>query len=494
MTGQLGNSQSQLGNIEFGTGTSDGAVDNEAAGNILNQTNTATLTNKSGVESLSSLNQIHHVVLNRVVGLAASNTLTQTHSNICVKTIGAHNTINWSELVSNTTGKYFNAALGIGQALAFNTVLNPPISSYFQLAQVVHVTKTLGVHASNTYSPSNSSSGISVESGDSTVVWMQTVGVTKATPALNNLGLSQSLVVNIVKTIRVASLWIPLPIVDKFFSHDGFASNAFGMSQHVKVWKVFNIALTSPLVQHQLTGSLIPESRTSTITWTGAATSKKIIHVTANSLYVPLHSVAFPSRRAFSLSNQLSYLNDHSIYVPIGGLGNTLIPNLVVTKIATLAAGAAPIYFQGTNGATFIAIPQSPKKVPPYCTLQVPELAITLPASEFNDSEAYAGMFTIRRSMNGRTVTYVHRLDTSKLKYEFVMGLPKMYELENYLINYNSRIHTLTNWKGELWYVFITNNPMELISKSRYTNDRGDSFDDREKVMVTLEFEGTRIN
>lgn len=211
--------------------------------------------------------------------------------------------------------------------------------------------------------------------------------------------------------------------------------------------------------------------------------STHIQHYTVTSDYLPVGNPTPTQKKSFSLSNNLTFLTTNSPYVPLASLGNIVVPNLIYTQI--LGYQTVP---------PFMGVPSSPRKVFPFCTLQVPQLAITLPAPEFNDSEAYAGIFTIRRSMNGNTVTYVHRLNTSKLKYDFLIGLPKMFELERYLLNYNSSTHTLTNWKGEIWIVLITNNPMEFSSKRRYSNGLGDSFDDIEQVAVTLEFEGTRIH
>ena len=262
-----------------------------------------------------------------------------------------------------------------------------------------------------------------------------------------------------------------------------FFGNAFGMSQHVRVWKVHARSLTSSYSpeSHPIPGQVDIETANNTLTQTGTATRTKIKTLIASNVLTQSSSVTRKQKRNFSLTNQLTFLPNHVIYVPVGSLGNTVIPNLLVTKIATQQIVTSPFG-------------QYPRRVPPFCILQVPQLAITLPAPEFNDSEALSGLFTIRRSMTGLTWTYVHRLNTSKLKYDFIIGVPKMLELENYLLNYNSSVHTLTNWKGEIWYVVITNNPMELVTKSRYSNGIGNAIDDREKVSVVLEFEGNRIH
>lgn len=300
----------------------------------------------------------------------------------------------------------------------------------------------------------------------------------------------QTLISNFVFNRSLTSNWSPTTSVLNPQEHASTFHHGLGFNQHTKVQRVITLTASNHLHQHNH-WFVAPRSLSSTYNPVGTVVYSRVWNRNLSSLYQLSQATVKKNALGFSVSNQLSFLPYRTIYVPLGSVGNHKAPSLLVTTIPAPNYGPSSYVWTGT---TFHAIGQSPIRNFPYVTLQVPQLGIILPAPEFDDSQAYSGMFNIRRSMNGATYTYIHRLNTSKLKYDFVIGIPKSYELENYLLNYNSMVHTMTNWKGEIWIVFITNNPMEMISKQRWTNDRGDSYDDREKVTVTLEFEGTRIH
>lgn len=280
----------------------------------------------------------------------------------------------------------------------------------------------------------------------------------------------------------------PLPLRN---THVLFCWNGFGIVQTVKKSKAFHFTVAQTYMPKS--GWFEPkETVADSITYHQTATGRKVNHRSVSNTFHLAQSMIRTGTRHFSLSNHLTFPTNRTIYVPVAGFGDTVVPNLLYSKVVGSNPQTGPPLINTAQG--FFAGHNKARSYP-YFTLQVPGRAITLPAPEFNDSQGASSKFNIRRSMYGNIAyTYIHSLNTYKLKYDFVIGIPKMFELEYYLLNFNSAVHVLTNWKGEIWYVFITNNPMEFVTKSRYSNSRGNANDDREKVMITLEFEGTRIH
>jgi hypothetical protein len=145
-------------------------------------------------------------------------------------------------------------------------------------------------------------------------------------------------------------------------------------------------------------------------------------------------------------------------------------------------------YYKPNGSGGTIFIPAAlPVKVTAYCTLQIPGLAITLPTPLLGDSEGSLGSVDLKRTMNGGTFTYVKRSASRELKYKFEISRQKAYEMRNFVQNALSTKVLLTNWKGELWYGNIMNNPFELTAESR-AGPCGENY------QIDLDFQGVRMN
>lgn len=123
------------------------------------------------------------------------------------------------------------------------------------------------------------------------------------------------------------------------------------------------------------------------------------------------------------------------------------------------------------------------------CTtiLQIPSLAIVLPCPEFGDTQNNETSILIKRSMNNRLFSYIRtNSDLQKIKYTFQLGRLKSLELRQFVQAAMGEVVTLTNHKGEIWKGYITNNPVELVAKAKYENER-------ERVDTSLEFQGIKI-
>lgn len=120
------------------------------------------------------------------------------------------------------------------------------------------------------------------------------------------------------------------------------------------------------------------------------------------------------------------------------------------------------------------------------CATSPTHTAIILPCPQMGDSERSLHSQVVKRSMTNVLYTYVRRNDLQQLSYTFILGRPLAYDLQDFVEANISRIITLTNWKGEVWKVRITTNPLDFVSQSRYENEG-------EKWQVTIEFQGLRM-
>jgi hypothetical protein len=121
-----------------------------------------------------------------------------------------------------------------------------------------------------------------------------------------------------------------------------------------------------------------------------------------------------------------------------------------------------------------------------FVILEIPDRAISLPPPEFNDGEALMDTVITKRSMNNILYSWIRRNDLRKLRYVFPLGRPKALELRDFIYAGIGQVIKMTNWKGEIWMVNITNNPVELVLKTRYLNER-------ELVNISVEFQGIKI-
>jgi hypothetical protein len=409
------------------------------------------------------------------------------------QTLGVHyikpasNTLVLSQTLTVVKAYHPVSNLDLGHALVPQWLFSRDVPGYFPYYHTLSATKTLNIAVGNTLNLVETLVSARVKGGENTLVLSQAVAVTNSKAAKNTLAYSQNAVISKEYNISVTQKLKLTSSIIRNFSKVIRVRSGFGMNNFVKKWKQFDLSPSNVLT---LTQSECRErfnrSVVSSLALSQDVEYLKIISRNVHQVLSLTQAMVNNAVIKRSLGNTLIYLPEHLVYVPIGDMGVVPIPNVIVTKIKLYKPPSSFQYYSDGTNAVF-NFGQSRKRVKPYCVLQVPERAITLPAPEFGDTEGYGGLFTIRRSMVGGTVTYVHRLDTSVLKYNFELGLPKAQELEDYLINFNSRVHYLTNWKGELWYVFITNNPLDLISRSRYENET-------EKILVTLDFEGKRIN
>jgi hypothetical protein len=129
------------------------------------------------------------------------------------------------------------------------------------------------------------------------------------------------------------------------------------------------------------------------------------------------------------------------------------------------------------------------EKASPVIVLRSDSGTITLPPPQFSDVEGLSHKVNLKRSMNGRTYTYIKSCDTRKLKYTFWLSRFKAEELRRWIIKSSSQEVLMSNWKAERWIVKITLNPVDFEFQGVWSGTGSN----REKVAVTLDFEGVKL-
>lgn len=114
--------------------------------------------------------------------------------------------------------------------------------------------------------------------------------------------------------------------------------------------------------------------------------------------------------------------------------------------------------------------------------------AITLPCPEFNDTEGSVIQLNIKRAMDGTRRSYKRDNPTNTLSYDLVMDRLKALELRQFLLACNSIPLKLTNFKGEIWIVLLTNSPFSFTEDAFRNSPWGN------RTRITLEFEGVRLH
>jgi hypothetical protein len=120
--------------------------------------------------------------------------------------------------------------------------------------------------------------------------------------------------------------------------------------------------------------------------------------------------------------------------------------------------------------------------------LNTSDQAITLKRPLLGDTEGGLSKVLLQRTITGSLFTYVRKNSSRKLKYAFELPKVKALELRGFVRNSLSTPMWLQNWKGEIWFGFITNNPFSFKGKQRWGNQDGEAVD------VNIEFEGVRIH
>lgn len=143
----------------------------------------------------------------------------------------------------------------------------------------------------------------------------------------------------------------------------------------------------------------------------------------------------------------------------------------------------------GTGAGTTVTQPVAVGTLvqPHQVTIQSALGAIVLPNPKFDDSVQNNNKLTLTKVLSHKNYVYIKRQSRVQLSYTFQLGRRKSIELRQFFQANVDEFLTLTNWKGEIYYVKFGNDPIELETTGRYEYEY-------EKVMVDLQFQGVKLS
>lgn len=444
-TGKLGTHDSQLGNILFG-----GDVAPQITGST---NNTITFTQTATAEVVNPFKD-------------ATNNITFTQS-VNVLRFGSSTATN--TLTFTQTARGYNGSKRILQTLTF--------------------THDIAVNVDY------------VRSLQDQLLFSQFAGAERINPASNTITFTQDATALTYK--GTYSDFVISQTVTYNYDHSELLVQALTFTQTVSPGAVFNRAITQ------------------TLTFTHTITARRVKILSASNVIV-FRDYVVPGK-IFQLTQSLNFVQTLTGYRIINQTaGNTLsLSHALIRQMTYNLSAVNSLVFQngfyreleiGDSGGAGDEVGNppifDPDDPPPPASnprIWVPEVVVTKPTRRvvlqtafraitlkrplLGDTESGMSSMIKQRSVNGKTYTYARRTDRRKLKYEFEVPRTKMLELRAYILASLSTPMKLENWKGEIWYGYITNNPFEISSKGRSTPCGGD-----EEWKIEIEFEGMRVH
>lgn len=279
------------------------------------------------------------------------------------------------------------------------------------------------------------------------------------------------------------------------------------------------LTLTETVVEKKV----VKRSLASTISFTDLAASKHIAKRTATDAISFTQAVSYLKRRGKEIDDILTF-TDHLSFTKVKGFRDSLVfsehivntrfrkipivvhDSLVLTDAMSrrnriLRSIHDALDFSAlehkipirlgegadSQGQIFTFPIAQVTVVRPVVILQGPNAAIVLPRPEFGDTESSTDKLNLLRSMTGKIFTYRKTSDRQRLVYNFTLTRYKALELRQFILRQSNNYIILTNWKGQVWVVKLTNNPFEFAFKEHTKNDFG-------RITVGLEFEGIKVS
>lgn len=253
----------------------------------------------------------------------------------------------------------------------------------------------------------------------------------------------------------------------------------------------FNSNLGNIQLGRTVSGIVFNESLSNTLnlTQTIHKSNLKLINI-SNTLNLISTITGINSKGTHStlnLTQQLTYIKVHN-----RSIGNTLALTQTVNKQMIYLRNLRNIITWKPreiqfNNHTIIRPTLIYGKVKKYVTLTTPNRIIVLPPPLFGDKESIKGELKLHKTIGGILYAYGKRTYSRILKYTFQLSRTKGLELSDFCEKYKDLLIKLENWKGEIWYCYIINNPIVFNTVSRISPQR-------ELVSVDLEFDGIRIS
>lgn len=438
-TDKFGTPESTFGNIGFALGTTyNGNLYDRSVNHTLSLTQAVTIGRVLNVNQ--SLSLVHDVDVEIVNNTSGEHTLTLTQS----------------VDVSITYERSITSTLTLSSVESDENDFERTLDSTLTLVQALRLSRPLVA--------------------DSTLVLSQDTDVAVVKLATNALTLSQDVDLFIGYAKHVTNTLILSQEVDFTRNVGGVSQSVSGLSHSVghslvKTRNVESILSMAVEVVRDRTN----DTRTSSLALVQTAGQQRIITRSVQHTLVLESEVARETTLNLGVSNALTFKSQHSRRTGIASMPVVTIPSAYYVRVASVRQNVDSSCdpYRGT-----------------LCILEIPGLSVILPTAEFDDTQSYNGRVSIKRSMNGQRRIYHRKMGIAqKLTYDFIIDRRKAIELRSFLLQANSIPVKLTNWKGEVWQVLITNNPLTFTEEKYWGPQPGGN-----KSSITLEFEGARIN
>lgn len=113
--------------------------------------------------------------------------------------------------------------------------------------------------------------------------------------------------------------------------------------------------------------------------------------------------------------------------------------------------------------------------------------AIILPVPELGDTLGNVDTVAYKYNMAGSIRTYVTSSVNRAFSLTFNLSRLKALELREWLTINLVELMTITLWKGEIWECRLINDDLQFLAENRWSKER-------EKIVITLDFEGHRTH
>lgn len=436
------------------------------------------------VDALNSLTFDQDVAAQKEVMRSVGHTLVMTQglSRNLIRVLSPSHTFNITQTVLAFNTKYTSNTFVIGQSVAFfkakiaknvieytqsvalNTVLTRSLNSVFGVFHSVQIgPNTFRRTVEQTLNLGQVAIGYAVRGVNQTITFVQNVVVNRVKgaesafvlsqnvnldatfnrSASSTIAFTQTVAVNKIKLLTAQSIFAPIQNVKKTKIITATAENNFGLSQELvksRYFRDLSQTLTfSQLAEHQRIAT--PSVPATPVVFQQEVKLNKVLNL--------------------SCGNVLQFKSSFTRRVEIGNQHEVIVPEVQVVVVKNLVV------------------------------LRGSDYAITLPAPEFDDSEAFTGSINIIRFKTGGKTVYKKDTDKRVLEYTFVLQRKKVNELKYFINRFNATPFYLENWKGELWYVMFNSNPFVFTEESYWENNTltGDN-----KFTIPLSFQGVRLN
>lgn len=122
-----------------------------------------------------------------------------------------------------------------------------------------------------------------------------------------------------------------------------------------------------------------------------------------------------------------------------------------------------------------------------------PKVTMHLPKADFRDSRAPQTDILVKRSMLGRTITYVKSNSWETLFLPFRLTRQKSLEVEAFVNSYQSASWEVTIYDGSRWECKLPGRPLTRTAVDRFGGSKP-ALTGEELIELTFEFSARRLN